>query len=85
MAAKNTKIDIPIYDMKSQLDYISSICKEFDFSCDILVSLILADWIYTVQLGLSKDMSVSDIFVQYLKKSVRTRKSFDKLKEFFNA
>lgn len=81
MSAKNTKVPVPVYDMKSQLDYLSFICKEFDFSCDTLISLILADWIYTFQLGLSRDMSGSDIFVRYIKKSVRTRENFRKLAE----
>lgn len=83
MSKKNTslKLELPIYDMKSQLDYISTICKEYEFDCDKMVSFILADFILLVQQGLVKGMNMDTIFISYLKHQVKQRKTFDKYKE----
>lgn len=77
---RNT-IDIPIYDIESQINYLIQICKDFDFNPQNLLSLIIADWIYSVQKGLKKGMDIKDIFITYLESVQKTRKNFDKLKK----
>lgn len=77
---RNT-IDIPVYDIESQMNYLIQICKDFDFNPQNLLSLVIADWIYLVQTGLKKGMDIKDIFIAYLESAQRTRKNFDKLKK----
>lgn len=77
---RNT-IDIPIYDIESQMNYLIQICKDFDFNPQNLLTLIIADWICLVQTGLQKGMDIKDIFIAYLESTQRTRKKFDKLKK----
>lgn len=86
MSEKNEKrvrktLNLPDYDIKSQLSYLTELCKAFDFSGDRLISLILGEWIYTVQKGLSAGEDMSNIFFAYLKKCEDTGKKFNKLKE----
>lgn len=77
---RNT-IDIPVYDIESQMNYLIQICKDFDFNPQNLLTLIIADWIYLVQTGLKKGMDIKEIFIAYLKSTQKTRKNFDKLRK----
>lgn len=83
MSKRNTKLqlDLPIYDLKSQLDYITQICKDYEFDGDRLISYILADFIFVVQKGLCSHKNMDTIFVKYLQHTSQQRKLFDKLKE----
>lgn len=77
-------VEVPIYDLKSQFEYIMNMCKDFDFNHEHLVSLILAEFIYTFQEAvIVKKCELSAVFVSYLEHCVKTRKKFDKLKEKF--
>ena len=75
-------IDLPVYDVQNQMQYLIDLCKDFEFEPERLLSLILADWICTVQKGLAKGSSLNEIFISYLESSVRTEKDFKKLKEY---
>lgn len=86
MSEKNEKrvrktLNLPDYDIKAQLNYLTGLCEAFDFSGDRLISLILGEWIYTVQKGLVSGEDMSNIFFAYLKKCEDTAKKFNKLKE----
>lgn len=78
---KRNSIDVPIYDIESQMNYLIQLCKDFDFNPQNLLSLIIADWICLVQKGLQKGMDIKEIFVLYLESAQKTRKNFDKLKK----
>lgn len=89
MSEKNEKrvrktLNLPDYDIKAQLSYLTELCKVFEFSGDRLISLILGEWIYTVQKGLAAGEDMSNIFFAYLKKCEDTAKKFNKLKEAIN-
>lgn len=74
-------VSVPVYNVEKQMDYLIKFCKSFDFSPQVLLSLILAEFIYTVEAGLTyKDMTLEDIFIAYLELAQRTRKKYDKLK-----
>lgn len=75
------QLSLPVYDLKSQLEYITTICKELEFDGDRLISYILADWIYTVQSGFTRKMDMQTIFVKYLKHIESQHKAFNKLKK----
>lgn len=77
---RNT-IDVPIYDLQNQFQYIIDFCKPFEFSPQTMLSLIVADWIELVQTGLVKKIDEKDIFISYLEHCQKIRKSFDKLKK----
>lgn len=77
---RNT-IDVPIYDVQNQFQYIIDFCKPFEFSPQTMLSLILADWIYLVQKGLLNNMTDKDIFISFLESAQRTSKDFKKLKK----
>lgn len=72
---------VPVYNVEKQMDYLIKFCKSFDFNPQVLLSLILAEFIYTVESGgFYKNMKPDEIFVSYLERAQRTRKDFDKLK-----
>lgn len=74
-------VSVPVYNVEKQMDYLISFCKPFDFSPQVLLSLILAEFIYAAEAGLTyKDMKPEDIFIAYLERAQRTRKDYDKLK-----
>lgn len=74
-------IEVPIYDVQNQFQYIIDFCKPFEFSPQTMLSLILANWIYTVQKGLLNNMTDKDIFISYLESAQKTSKDFQKLKK----
>lgn len=79
---KTQKLNIPVYNPSSQMEFINNFCKEFDFPPQTLITLILAEFIYTVEnAALRKNMSYSDIFVTYLQGTVKTGDEFKKLKK----
>ena len=81
---KNGKVNLnlPVYDTKSQSDYIAEICKEIDFPIARLVSYIFADFIFLVQKGLiDKKLDLNTILFEYFVHQERQSKSFNKLKE----
>lgn len=86
MSEKKTKekrntINVPLYNIDSQMNYLIQCCKDFEFEPQKLLSLIVADWIYLVQTGLAKGMDIKDVWISYLEHSERQRKNFEKLKE----
>lgn len=77
---RNT-VDVPIYNIQNQFQYVIDFCKPFDFDPQVMLSLILADWIELVEKGLLKKIDEKEIFISYLEHSSKIRKSFDKLKK----
>ena len=74
-------VEVPVYNVEKQMQYLINFCKPFDFSPQALLSLILAEFIYAVEAGLLyKDMKPDEIFISYLNRAQRTRKDYDKLK-----
>ena len=81
---KNGKVNLnlPVYDTKSQSDYIMAICKDIDFPVEKLVSFVFADFIYLVQKGLvEKKLDLNTILFEYFVHQERQSKDFNKLKE----
>lgn len=78
MSKKNTKfeINLPKYDLQSQLRYITAICQEFDFDGDTLISYVMSDFIRLYDDGLVRGMSPSDVFVSYLRHIEKQHKHF---------
>lgn len=82
MKTKDKQVKVPKYNLKEQLNYITDVCKQFDFDGDTLVSLIFSDWIYLIQSGcIYKNMSLNECFLSYLLHSEKLYKDFLKLKE----
>lgn len=79
---KRKEINLPIYNSESQMQYIIDFCKPFEFNPQQMLSYIIADWILLVQNGLVKGMDESNIFITYLEHVSKSRKSFDKIKQF---
>ena len=84
MSEKKAKeIKIPVYDVEKQMEFIVSVCKDFDFEPTRLIPLIFADWIYTFQLGCSKmNGKAYETFIAYLKSTKNTYDNLIKIKEF---
>lgn len=82
MSEKKVKgqINIPLYDIKEQANFIISICDDLSFEYDKLIPLILADWIYTFQLATSKS-DYRKAFLTYLDSATLTADKLKKLKK----
>lgn len=80
MSEKNEKkVKIPVYSIEKQMDFIVSVCEDYDFNPQTLITLIFADWICTFQELTSKVSGNSyQSFVSYLKS---TEKTYDKLNQ----
>ena len=79
---KNKEIQIPVYDLKSQAQYLKDISDTWHVGLDVLTSCIFADFILSVEEGLVfKNMTHHDIAVSYFEHADRNRKLFDKLKK----
>lgn len=84
MSEKRQKeIKIPIYDIEKQMEFITSVCEDFEFDPKRLITLILADWIRVFQLGCEKlNGHAYESFICYLKSTKRTYDELNKIKEF---
>lgn len=82
--AKNNQItlNLPVYDLKSQYDYIKYICDDLELDINKVVSFILADFILGVQKGLvEKKMDMNEIMFNYFALAEKQTKEFERLKE----
>lgn len=81
---KNNQItlNLPVYDLKSQYDYIKTICDDLELDINKVVSFILADFILGVQKGLiEKKMDMNEIMFNYFALAEKQIKEFERLKE----
>lgn len=79
---KRRTINVPRYNLQEQLDFVKSFCESVQFDADLLTGLILADFLYTIELTAFQsggDYKVA--FLSYLEHSVRVYENFLKLKE----
>lgn len=74
---------LPTYDLQKQLDYIKSICLEFQFDNDRLMSYIIADFIfglqYTIMINGDDGKAANDAFFSYL---ANVKKTYDNFMSF---
>lgn len=78
----NIKLDLPIYDLQSQANYISQICKDLDLDVNQVTTFILADFILGIQKGLlEKKMDLNEIMFNYFALQEKQAKEFNRLKE----
>lgn len=83
MSKKNTKIDlqIPIYDIQGQLDFLASVCESFDFDVHKLIPLIFADWICNFQVATSRS-NAQKAFISYLSSTSKVRDTLEHIKNY---
>lgn len=75
MSDKNKKtVLIPKYDVESQLSFITSLCQDMEFDPKILLTLILADWIYQFQSDSLRE-NIYGSFSSFLTKAEATFKA----------
>lgn len=72
-------IELPVYKPERQLSYIKALCASQHFDADHLVSLILQEFIYTIELAAYEQDDFSAPFFAYLEHSVKVA---DKFKDF---
>lgn len=79
---KRHTINLPVYDVQSQIKYITNLCAKFDFDVERLTSFILADFIFTMEnYQISNHGDVSEAFMAFLQHACVTGNNFKKLKE----
>lgn len=79
---KRNTINLPVYDVQSQIQYLQKLCTEFDFDVEKLTSYILADFIFTMEnYQLNQGGSTSEAFMAFLQHVCVTGENFKKLKE----
>lgn len=79
---KRGTIELPVYDVKKQMEFISAVCNDFNFDASRLVTYILADWINTFQTAvLSKRMNANEAFFAYLSSVRRVYDNLSKLRK----
>ena len=79
---KRHTINLPVYDVQSQIKYITDLCTQFDFDVEKLTSFILADFIFTMEnYQFSNRGDVSEAFIAFLQHVCVTGNNFKKLKE----
>lgn len=70
----STTLDLPLYDLSKQLDFITSVCESCQLNPpNVLVGLILADWTCRFQTR-SKEIGYPKAFVEFLNTSQSTYK-----------
>lgn len=72
-------IELPVYDPVKQLGYIKTLCEHQHFDADRLVSFILQEFIYTIEVAAYEQDDFSAPFFAYLEHSVKVA---DKFKDF---
>lgn len=78
---KRGSIELPIYDVNKQLQFIDAVCNDFNFDSSRLITYMIADWIAAFQAGvLSKSMTANEAFFAYLSSVKRTHDNLLKLK-----
>lgn len=79
---KRGTIELPVYDVNKQMEYISAICNDFNFDSTRLITYMIADWINTFQaVVLSKRLTANEAFFAYLSSVKRTHGNLQKLKK----
>lgn len=76
---KERELKYPKYDLKSQLEYLTSFCENYHFNGDVLISLIIGQWIASMVAGQIKGSSETEMFLAFL---ASTEKDFEVLKEW---
>ena len=87
MSEKKRKhqLDVPVYDIKSQAEYLKKISDHWHVPLDILTGCIFADFIISIEDGLLfKDMSEYELAVSYFKHAMTQKRAFDKIKQKIN-
>ena len=80
---KNKQIQIPLYNVEEQMNFISSVCADFEFDPKKLIPLILADWICTFQEATSKMSGKAyPAFISYLKSTTKTYDKLNQIREY---
>lgn len=74
------KIDIPIYDVEPQMDFITSVCNSMKFDAKVLITLIFADWICNFQ-EISSIQGPEKALLSYLSSCKSTRDKLIQLRE----
>lgn len=83
MSEKTINITIPKYHLTAETMFIYDVCENYNFDYETLISLILADWIATFQLGCSKsDGHHYKAFLSYLESTKNTRKTLEEIKKY---
>lgn len=78
---KRGTIELPVYDVNKQMEYVNAICNDFHFDSTRLITYMVADWISTFQASvLSKSMTENEAFFAYLSSVKRTHDNLLKLK-----
>ena len=76
------KIPVPVYDIKSQSEFIISLCTEMQFRYEDLIPLIFAEWIYNLQsIAINSNQGYQKAFFSYLSHSNDVARNLKKLKE----
>lgn len=83
MSNKNTKVDIqiPVYEIQGQLDFLASVCQSFEFDVKKLIPLIFADWICNYQVATSKS-DAKKAFISYLSTTAKVRETLETIKKY---
>lgn len=89
MSEKKSKIkrqtmSLPVYSVEQQIKWLEDFCKPFNFEPNLLLSYLLADFIFTVENGIKNGSEVTDLFFSYLLGVQRTQKKFAKIRKDFD-
>lgn len=82
---KKNQLDVPVYNIKSQADYLKHLSDDWHVPLDILTGCIFADFIILVEEGLLfKDMTMHELAVSYFKHAMNQKHLFEKIKDKIN-
>ena len=81
MSKENTKLEYPQFDIDELMTIVKYICDSTNFPAEHLLNLIVAQFIYSYNLGISRGMSPQEIIISFVKSSQNLSKNFNKLKE----
>lgn len=77
---KQKQINIPLYELKGQVEFLYSVCLDFKFDYDKLLSLIFADWICKFQKS-CQVTSPYNAFLSFLNTANETKEFLLKVKK----
>lgn len=81
MSKENTKLEYPQFNIDELMSIIKNISDTTNFPAEHLLNLIVAQFIYSYNIGIYNGMSAQDIIISFVKDSTKLSKGFKKLKE----
>lgn len=81
MSKENTKLEYPQFDIDDLMTIIKNICDSVNFPAEHLLNLIVAQFIYSYNIGIYHGMSAQEVIISFVKDSTKLSKGFNTLKE----